>query len=443
MLANFKSSKEEYYLMKQKFFTIWAAALFLMITFFTLPVGSFSIPLEVTHTLQYTVRVYWQGRFYPDSTRIRLEISDIPIPTEYQTVTANLQDGRLENVNGKPVWVIEKYMREVPYTVITFTGTFVVSVDLRNVPEIPHIPVEPIVGMQEYLQPDDRVTLSPQVVSLAREIVTGTENDLPSIITSFVEWIQRNITYSPQLGGDVKLKDYEIIQMKAGVCDEFATLFIAFCRSVGIPARHVQGYSVENENLNRKLETGHAWAEVWIPERGWLPVDPTWVDLGSAKKFVTGGEGVHYRYWGAPPGSGITKVEYAVTPIGWQFLYELENSVILSGEQTENGWRVSIANVSSVPLLDNLIVKRYVEEYERYEDVQGWPKLIFLNPGENLSFEVGQFDYGWAYSRLGGSINLWKPQEIPFLPTEQMFWIALAVLIVLLSVTVAMVVRRR
>ena len=51
-------------------------------------------------------------------------------------------------------------------------------------------------------------------------------------------------------------------------------------RSAGIPARVVTGYAGGTRNpygdywLVRKMDA-HAWAEVWLPERGWTRVDPT------------------------------------------------------------------------------------------------------------------------------------------------------------------------
>ena len=398
-------------------------------------------PLAVTHTLSYTVTVHWRGSFYPDRTTIRVEIHDIPVPTDRQTVSYSPQDGRIENIDGRPVWVIQKYMREVPYTEITFSAIFTVTVDLRGVPPIPHVPVEPPAGMTEYLAPDEHVTLSPPVRELAASLASQTENDLPAVISKFVEWIQRNVVYSKEVGEGVRLKDYEVLQAGAGVCDEFATLFIGLCRSVGIPARYVQGYSAENENLGRSLETGHAWAEIWAGE--WIPVDPTWVDLGSPKKFATGGSGIQWRYSGAPPGSGITGVEYKVTPIGWRAGTSLERPVLLGGEKTENGWRFTVSNVSPVPVMDNLTVRRYVGEH--LETLPGWPRIVILNPGENVTFDVEGLDSGWVFSRLGGVLDLWEPwvPSVPLPSWEQMFWISVAVVVILVAAAVLSAIRRR
>jgi transglutaminase-like putative cysteine protease len=46
---------------------------------------------------------------------------------------------------------------------------------------------------------------------------------------------------------------------KAGVCQDFAHIFIAAARSVGLPARYVSGYYLRTDMTQQ--EAGHAWAE--------------------------------------------------------------------------------------------------------------------------------------------------------------------------------------
>jgi transglutaminase-like putative cysteine protease len=73
------------------------------------------------------------------------------------------------------------------------------------------------------------------------------------------------------------------LQVGAGVCQDFAHLLLGVLRKRGIPARYVSGYLVpQNENNpGAKLEeviggqASHAWAEGYIPDSGWMPLDPT------------------------------------------------------------------------------------------------------------------------------------------------------------------------
>lgn len=62
-------------------------------------------------------------------------------------------------------------------------------------------------------------------------------------------------------------------EAQAGVCQDFAHIFIAAARSVGIPARYVSGYILLTDRTDQ--EAGHAWAEVCVPDLGWIAFDPT------------------------------------------------------------------------------------------------------------------------------------------------------------------------
>lgn len=66
-----------------------------------------------------------------------------------------------------------------------------------------------------------------------------------------------------------------------GVCEEYATLFTAICRALGVPARVVNGYWINDDielkqgQYNDVSSMPHAWAEFYLPEVGWIPVEPT------------------------------------------------------------------------------------------------------------------------------------------------------------------------
>ncbi|HAD10206.1 MAG TPA: DUF3488 domain-containing protein [Porticoccaceae bacterium] len=69
-------------------------------------------------------------------------------------------------------------------------------------------------------------------------------------------------------------------QSQRGFCEHFASSFVFFMRAAGVPARVVVGYQggerhpSENYLLVHQYDA-HAWAEVWLPDRGWVRVDPT------------------------------------------------------------------------------------------------------------------------------------------------------------------------
>lgn len=64
-----------------------------------------------------------------------------------------------------------------------------------------------------------------------------------------------------------------------GFCEHFASSFVFLLRVAGIPARLVVGYQGGAANpsgfLSVRQADAHAWAEVWLPEQGWVSIDPT------------------------------------------------------------------------------------------------------------------------------------------------------------------------
>ena len=66
----------------------------------------------------------------------------------------------------------------------------------------------------------------------------------------------------------------DVLALRAGVCQDFAHLFIAVARAMGVPARYVSGYiHVPTEKAG--VTASHAWAEAWVPGRGWTGFDAT------------------------------------------------------------------------------------------------------------------------------------------------------------------------
>ncbi len=78
---------------------------------------------------------------------------------------------------------------------------------------------------------------------------------------------------------DVATTIDEVLQIKRGVCQDFAHLFVTAMRAFNIPARYVSGYLLtlppqDGEKLVG-TDASHAWGSVWAPSIGWVDFDPT------------------------------------------------------------------------------------------------------------------------------------------------------------------------
>lgn len=90
--------------------------------------------------------------------------------------------------------------------------------------------------------------------------------------------IHRELRYLPH-STTVATRAADALAQRSGVCQDFAHVFIAACRSLGLAARYVSGYLLTRPPPGvTKLvgaDASHAWAELWCPEQGWLALDPT------------------------------------------------------------------------------------------------------------------------------------------------------------------------
>jgi len=96
-------------------------------------------------------------------------------------------------------------------------------------------------------------------------------------------WIRSNFEYSlnpeTQLAGDEPLL-YFLFTSKKGHCELFATSMAMLLRSLGIPARMVNGFVTTEWNpvsghFIVRQENAHSWVEAWIQGYGWKTFDPT------------------------------------------------------------------------------------------------------------------------------------------------------------------------
>ena len=65
----------------------------------------------------------------------------------------------------------------------------------------------------------------------------------------------------------------EAFARKRGQSQDLTHIFIGAAHSLGIPARYVGGY-FRRDDGGRDQEAGHAWAEAFVPDLGWVAFDP-------------------------------------------------------------------------------------------------------------------------------------------------------------------------
>ena len=122
---------------------------------------------------------------------------------------------------------------------------------------------------------------NPRTIELARRWAAESPNTR-ALINRTMQHFSRDFTYTlepPTLDLRHPYDDF-LFTSKQGFCEHFAGAFTLLMRAAGVPARVVTGYQGGEVNpLNLELivrqADAHAWAEVWIPDEGWVRIDPT------------------------------------------------------------------------------------------------------------------------------------------------------------------------
>jgi len=122
---------------------------------------------------------------------------------------------------------------------------------------------------------------NPKAQQLAAEWRTKNTND-EAIANTALRYFNQNAfsyTLEPPLLGTHSVDDF-LFTTKQGFCEHYASSFVFLMRAAGVPARVVTGYQGGEFNelggyyILRQADA-HAWAEVWLTNRGWVRVDPT------------------------------------------------------------------------------------------------------------------------------------------------------------------------
>lgn len=98
----------------------------------------------------------------------------------------------------------------------------------------------------------------------------------------------------------------EALETRRGVCQDFAHIFIALARQIGIPSRYVSGYLLHAADSADRSSDGatHAWVEVLLPDLAWVGFDPT-NDLIAGDRHIRVAIGRDYA--DVPPTRGVFK----------------------------------------------------------------------------------------------------------------------------------------
>ncbi len=123
--------------------------------------------------------------------------------------------------------------------------------------------------------------VSPKITELVTRL-QGVETSPEALIRQILTHFRTEAFYytlRPPLMEQDPIETF-LLKTRAGFCGHYATAFVYLMRVAGFPARVVSGYQGGEYNkvgnfLEIRQADAHAWAEVWLSDKGWTRVDPT------------------------------------------------------------------------------------------------------------------------------------------------------------------------
>ncbi len=125
---------------------------------------------------------------------------------------------------------------------------------------------------QQYTRSYGNTEITPAIRTMAESIAAG-ENNPYLAARKLYDYIVNNITYALMphniLWPRTELSESSYVhQYQRGDCGAQSMYFSAMCRALGIPARTTGGWQLFKDEFG-----GHFWAEFYLPNYGWVPVD--------------------------------------------------------------------------------------------------------------------------------------------------------------------------
>jgi transglutaminase-like putative cysteine protease len=126
------------------------------------------------------------------------------------------------------------------------------------------------------------VAFDPRIEDIAKQWTAGETNPYRQIV-AIQRRFQSDFGYDRAVelvdDGDTSALLQFLTETKVGGCQQFAVSMAALVRSLGYPARTAVGYQSGTETQDGtflvQTKDAHAWVEVYFPDFGWLPFEPT------------------------------------------------------------------------------------------------------------------------------------------------------------------------
>jgi transglutaminase-like putative cysteine protease len=124
-----------------------------------------------------------------------------------------------------------------------------------------------------FLRETDLTRVNPAMAAYATALKAEHADSVLSLMHALAVKLQGDIVFDTD-PTQTTTTAAEAFVLQRGVCQDLTHIFIAAARYLEVPARYVGGYLKRSDGVVGQ-EAGHAWAEAFVPDLGWVAFDPT------------------------------------------------------------------------------------------------------------------------------------------------------------------------
>ncbi len=141
-------------------------------------------------------------------------------------------------------------------------------------------------NLHRYLQPDRLVPIDGRIAEEARRVVKPGMSPLEKA-RALYDYVVATMAYDKSGTGWGRGDALWACDARTGNCTDFHSFFIGMARASGVPARFVMGFPIPDDQREGEIPGYHCWAEFYVPEMGWVPVDASeaWKNPGKKEFF--------------------------------------------------------------------------------------------------------------------------------------------------------------
>ncbi len=216
--------------------------------------------------------------------------SNSPMIVSSRTVTIN---PLLKNVRNRYYPYVGRWERLTKKENIAYVYSYYEIKDLNiNTENMDYETLRRYEEMQENYEPyvyENYLNIPVNIVPKTMELCSNENFDNIDDITDFIinELSSRaSYTLTPGMAPiNEDIIEYFLFESKKGYCVHFASAATLMYRSFGVPARYVTGYKISKDDFKEQEDgtyyakaldkNAHAWTEIYIRDKGWVPVEVT------------------------------------------------------------------------------------------------------------------------------------------------------------------------